>query len=222
MTIVTYRRMIDLSLLLFLLPIAVPLIAILGLLAKVTSSGPAFFVQTRVGRGGKSMRLWKIRSMKVGSEKNGPAITSANDQRVTPLGTWLRRTKLDELPQLWNVLKGDMSLIGPRPESPKYVQLQDPQWQKILEVRPGITDYASLVFRHEEKLLASSKNLEEAYRKIILPAKLELSLEAIERASLIFDLSILYKTALTLILTEHQNSHPLLLRVQKQLGICQP
>src|SRR4029077_14920049 len=128
---------------------------------------PAFYSQTRVGRGGRPFRIWKFRSMRAGSQ--GSVITAAGDRRVTRAGAVLRRLKLDELPQLFNVLKGDMSLAGPRPEVPEYVELEAPVWQAVLQVRPGVTDLATLLFRHEEKLLGAARDPNTFYRETVLP-----------------------------------------------------
>src|SRR6185436_8660408 len=124
-----------------------------------------------------------------GADKRGPAVTAGGDARITPLGALLRKTKLDELPQLWNVVRGDMSLVGPRPEAPRYVERYRPEWQRLFDVRPGITDEASLVFRDEESLLAvvSQEDREKAYVEAVLPAKLALALDGAARTSVAYD-----------------------------------
>jgi len=151
-----------------------PVFAAIGLLIRWKDGPPILFSQERVGRRGKLFVIWKFRTLRAGAR--GPAITAAGDCRVTRTGAWLRRFKLDELPQLFNVLKGDMSLIGPRPEVPEYVRLDDPQWRAVLQVRPGITDLATLLHRDEEALLGASPDPSRFYREIVLPAKLRWNL----------------------------------------------
>jgi len=146
-----------------------------------------------VGRGGREFELVKFRSMIV--NHGGAPITRKGEARITRVGAWLRRWKLDELPQLWNVVRGEMSLVGPRPEVPEYVDLSDPRWQRVLEARPGITDPASIEFRDEEELLAAAKHWELEYRNVILPKKLALSAAYLERRTCSSDLEILLRTA---------------------------
>ena len=155
-----------------------PVLVVIAGLVRWGDGGPVLFRQVRVGRGGRSFVLLKFRSMRV--DPGGPAITAAGDGRVTRLGRWLRAYKLDELPQLWNVVRGDMSLVGPRPEVRRYVDPGDPVWQRVLSVRPGITDLATLVYRNEEQLLAGSAEPERFYREEILPEKLRLNLRYFE------------------------------------------
>src|SRR5437899_493607 len=137
------------------LVLLIPVLLVVIVLVKITSKGPAFYRQDRVGQGGRIFRIVKFRSMFAAAEKHGPAITSAGDPRVTPMGRLLRRSKIDELPQLWNVLRGDMSLVGPRPEVPRYVDSYSPEQRRVLTVRPGITDPASIAYRQEEHLLGA-------------------------------------------------------------------
>jgi len=169
-----------------------PLLAALAVVILWNDGPPILFSQTRVGRGGKPFRIWKFRTMRAGSQ--GSAITAAGDGRVTRAGAVLRRCKLDELPQLFNVLKGDMSLVGPRPEAPEYVQLESPIWQAVLQVRPGVTDLASLLYRDEEKLLGASSDPNALYRAKVLPAKLVLNLVYLRSRSLRLDLKLLLLT----------------------------
>ena len=150
-----------------------PVLAALAVLILWDDGAPVFYSQTRVGRRGKPFRIWKLRTMRSGSQ--GSVITAAGDGRVTRTGAVLRRFKLDELPQLFNVLKGDMSLVGPRPEVPEHVELDTPMWQAVLRVRPGITDLASLLYRDEEKMLGASRDPNAFYRQSVLPAKLLLN-----------------------------------------------
>ena len=159
------------------------------------------FAQQRVGRGGRLFRLYKFRSMRVAPAGSGNLVTGRDDPRITPVGHWLRRTKLDELPQLWNVARGDMSLVGPRPEVPRYVACYTPQQRRVLEVRPGITDPATLAFRDEEDLLAAvpADEREAYYLREVLPRKLELNREYLERRGVWSDLGIIARTLATLL-----------------------
>ena len=169
-----------------------PVLAALAVAILWDDGAPVFFGQTRVGRKGKPFRIWKFRTMRTGSQ--GTVITAAGDPRVTRAGAVLRRCKLDELPQLFNVLKGDMSLVGPRPEVPEYVQLEAPIWQAVLQVRPGVTDLATLLYRDEEKLLGASDDPTAFYREIVLPAKLRLNLGYLRSRSFLRDLKLILLT----------------------------
>ncbi|MFQ5877222.1 MAG: sugar transferase [Acidobacteriota bacterium] len=171
-----------------------PLLGVLAALVFVSSGRPIFFVQDRVGMGGKTFRLLKLRTMRASG--GGPPITAEGDARVTGLGRFLRASKLDELPQLINVLRGDMSLVGPRPEVPQYVARYDAAQRRVLEVRPGLTDPATILFRDEERLLGavSEADRERFYLEEVLPRKLALNLEYVERASLLYDLALIART----------------------------
>jgi lipopolysaccharide/colanic/teichoic acid biosynthesis glycosyltransferase len=166
-----------------------PALAALAVAIALEDGFPVLFRQTRVGRRGKPFRLVKFRSMRVGAP--GTRITAGGDPRVTRVGAWLRRYKIDELPQLWNVLAGDLSLVGPRPEIPPFVDVGDPAWRAVLEVKPGITDPASLRYRREEELLAGAPDPEQTYREQILPAKLALNLEYIRTRTFWGDLKLI-------------------------------
>ena len=172
--------------------ILMPVMAALAVAILCDDGRPVFFGQTRVGRRGKPFRIWKFRSMLAGGE--GSVITAAGDRRVTRTGAVLRRLKLDELPQLFNVLKGDMSLVGPRPEVPEYVRLEEPIWQAVLQVRPGVTDLATLLYRHEERLLSAARDPNTFYRETVLPAKLVLNLGYLQSRSFRRDLSLIFLT----------------------------
>lgn len=171
-----------------------PLMVGVSALIKLTSDGPVLFRQERMGRGFRSFKIMKFRTMISDAEKQGPQITAGRDPRITPIGHVLRKSKLDELPQLINVLRGDMSFVGPRPEIPKYVEMFRKDYEELLKVRPGITDLASLKYRHESELLGRSENPEQTYTQQILPDKIELAKEYIERSSLLFDLSVIFRT----------------------------
>lgn len=162
------------------------------------SGWPVFFVQERVGKDGNLFSLLKFRTMYVRGE-NGVAITiGTRDPRITKSGYWLRRFKLDELPQLINVLKGDMSLVGPRPELKKFVDLYTPEQRKVISVKPGITDYASIVFRNENELLEGKSDPVDYYIREIMPAKLKLNLRYIEQMSFWLDIRILIRTVFSI------------------------
>lgn len=171
-----------------------PWLLILALLVKLTSTGPVLYRQERVGRGGRIFRIAKLRSMFENADKHGPLITSAKDSRVTPVGRMLRRLKFDELPQLWNVVKGDMSLVGPRPEVPRYVEFYSAAQRRVLTVRPGITDPASLVYRNEEKVLATQPDPDAYYRNVVLIDKLNMNLEYLDNISFFYDLFLVLLT----------------------------
>jgi lipopolysaccharide/colanic/teichoic acid biosynthesis glycosyltransferase len=169
-----------------------PVFAGLAVVILCDDGPPVLFSQTRAGRNGKPFRIWKFRTMRAGSQ--GSVITAAGDGRVTRVGAALRKYKLDELPQLFNVLKGDMSLIGPRPEAPEYVRFETPMWQAVLQVRPGITDLASLLYRDEEKILGASGDPNAFYRETVLPAKLLLNLAYLRSRSFWQDLRLILLT----------------------------
>ena len=186
-------RLIDISISFVALVVLSPLLVLIGLLVRATSPGPALHRATRVGRDGRLFRLCKFRSMHVGADLAGPGVTSRDDRRVTPFGRWLRRYKLDELPQLINVLAGEMSLVGPRPEDPRYVALYSEEQREILKVRPGITGVASLSYRREEDLL-SGADWERTYREVVMPDKIRIELEYVRRRGRLSDLGILART----------------------------
>jgi lipopolysaccharide/colanic/teichoic acid biosynthesis glycosyltransferase len=166
---------------------------LIGLLVRLTSAGGAIFPQTRVGRYGRLFTCYKFRTMYERSDAGG-SVTFAGDSRVTPLGRWLRRFKLDELPQLWNVLTGDMSLVGPRPDVRGYADRLQGRAARILELRPGITGPATLYFRNEEELLAQAADRQRCNDEVIWPKKVELNLAYIDRWSLVGDLRIIAGT----------------------------
>ena len=189
------RRLLDVTVAGALLIALSPLLAVLALLVRATSSGPALFRQTRVGRNGRPFVLLKLRTMCAGAAGAGPAITAGADPRITPLGARLRRAKLDELPQLWNVLRGDMSLVGPRPELPCYVARYTAAQRAVLRIRPGITDPASLAWADEAATLATFADPQRAYAETVLPRKLALSLAYLERRTVWTDLGVVTRTA---------------------------
>ncbi|MBH1962838.1 MAG: sugar transferase [Comamonadaceae bacterium] len=189
------KRAFDLGLTLVAMPIALPLMALVALWVRLDSPGPALFRQERVGRGGRLFRIHKFRTMRVHQAGSAPQVTAAGDARITRAGYWLRRTKLDELPQLIDVFKGDMSLVGPRPEVPSYMAMYPEQArQQILSIRPGITDRAAIEFRHEEQLLAASNDPEKTYVQEVMPVKQRYYLDYVENHSVSGDLRIIFDT----------------------------
>lgn len=171
-----------------------PLFFVLAFLVGLSSPGGVFYRQLRVGRYGKDFRLYKFRSMRPNSDSKGLLTVGGRDPRITCIGYFLRKYKLDELPQLINVLIGDMSLVGPRPEVRKYVSLYNQEQMRVLELRPGITDYASLEYFSENDLLAKSSEPEKTYIEEIMPAKLALNQRYIDEAGLATDVKIIFKT----------------------------
>lgn len=171
-----------------------PLFLVLWIAVKLESKGPAFFLQTRVGKNNHDFKLYKFRTMYLDSESRGQLTVGMRDPRITKVGYTLRKYKLDELPQLFNVLLGDMSLVGPRPEVRKYVDLYNDEQMKVLSVRPGITDIASIQFINENELLATAENPEEFYIKEIMPQKLALNIEYINSNLLLKDVGLILKT----------------------------
>lgn len=172
----------------------IPVFIIISLLIIMDSRGGVFYKQLRVGKAGKDFYLLKFRSMYSNSDKKGLLTVGARDNRVTRVGYYLRKYKLDELPQLINVIMGNMSLVGPRPEVRKYVSLYTKEQLRVLDVRPGITDYASIEFSNENEILGKVSNPEEVYIKEIMPAKLALNLKYISDKSVITDLNIICRT----------------------------
>ncbi|QCX26474.1 sugar transferase [Nocardioides jishulii] len=173
-----------------------PLMLLAAVAVKLTSPGPVIFRQTRVGRGGDTFEILKFRTMRAGAP--GAQVTAGHDPRITQVGAWLRSTKVDELPQLINVLRGDMSLVGPRPEVPRYVaEWPVEQRHQILSVRPGITDPASIEFRREAEELAGVDDPEAHYVSVILPRKVELYCDYVATQSFVGDLKILLRTLRT-------------------------
>jgi lipopolysaccharide/colanic/teichoic acid biosynthesis glycosyltransferase len=188
------KRLFDIISSLAGLIILSPFLFIISLCVLFSSPGGIFYRQTRVGKNGKDFRLWKFRTMKPDSDKKGLLTVGGRDPRVTGIGYFLRKYKFDELPQLLNVLLGDMSLVGPRPEVRKYVEMYSPEQLKVLEVKPGITDYASIEYSKENELLAKSSDPEKTYIEEIMPAKLKLNMKYIEEKSLGTDLKIIFRT----------------------------
>ena len=171
-----------------------PVFLLIALAIKLDDPGPVFYRQVRVGRGGAPFRIFKFRSMVQDADKKGLTITVGRDSRITRVGAFLRKTKLDELAQLLNVLRGEMSFVGPRPEVEEYVALYTPQQRQVLLVRPGITDYASIAYRNENELLAGAADPRRMYIEEIMPAKLELNMKYLREISPLSDLKLILGT----------------------------
>ena len=188
------RRSLDLCAALLGLVLLGPVMLILAVLVKFSSPGPVFYRARRVGRGGHEFHLIKFRTMVEDADRRGPALTLAEDPRMTPTGRWLRGHRLDEIPQFWNVLKGEMSLVGPRPEDPRFVALYTPEQRRALEARPGVTGPVQIAFRNEGERLRGATDPEQAYQAEIMPAKLRMDLAYLERRTFLSDLSVLFRT----------------------------
>ena len=203
--------------------LSLPLLAVSVLAVAFTSPGGVLFRQKRVGLGGEIFVIYKLRTMRatragpqvtragagpqVTEASNGPQVTTGNDERITRVGKFLRQTKLDELPTLWNVLRGDMALVGPRPEVPRYVKLEDPMWQAVLAAKPGITDPVTLRLRNEEKVLAQVEgDMERYYLDQLQPLKLKGYVSYLEQRSWRSDLAVLWKTVAAVV-SRREGSH---------------
>lgn len=171
-----------------------PLFLVLAIWIKIDSKGPVFYRQVRVGCGNKDFRIFKFRSMRVGSDKGSLVTIGGRDPRVTNSGYIIRKYKFDELPQLINVFLGDMSLVGPRPEVRHYVDYWTDQQMQVLDVRPGITDPASIKFRNENELMENAENPEDYYINVIMQEKIKLYLEYVQNASFLYDIKLIFQT----------------------------
>ena len=188
------KRLFDILLSLTSLVILLPVFIFIAIWIILDSRGGAFYKQSRVGRYNRDFNLIKFRTMFVNSDQLGLLTIGAKDKRITRAGKFLRKYKLDEFPQLWNILTGEMSFIGPRPEVRKYVELYTPSQLNVLNARPGLTDYASMKYIEESKLLGESDDPDKTYVEVIMPAKLELNQKYIEEQSLGTDIKILFRT----------------------------
>lgn len=188
------KRLFDIVASGFGLLVLSPLLLILAIWIKLDSAGPIFYRQVRVGRGNKDFRIFKFRSMRVGSDKGSLVTIGGRDPRVTRSGYYIRKYKFDELPQLINVLLGDMSIVGPRPEVRHYVDYWTPEQMHVLDVRPGITDPASIRFRNENELMAAADDPESYYIHVIMQEKIKLYLEYVQNASFWYDIKLIFQT----------------------------
>lgn len=171
-----------------------PLFIVLAIWIKLDSKGPVFYRQVRVGRNNRDFKLFKFRSMRVGADKQGLITVGGHDPRITRSGYFIRKYKLDEFPQLINVFIGDMSLVGPRPEVRKYVDMYTPEQMRVLSVRPGITDLASIRYRNENELLEQAENPDEYYEQVIMQDKLRINLEYVDNHSFWSDIKLIFMT----------------------------
>lgn len=179
--------------------VLIPLFLIIAIWIKIDSKGAVFYRQVRVGRNNKDFRIFKFRSMRVGADKGSLVTIGGRDPRVTRSGYWIRKFKLDELPQLINVFIGDMSLVGPRPEVRHYVDYWTQEQMHVLDVRPGITDPASIKFRNENELMEKAEDPEKYYIEVIMQEKIKLYLEYVEKHSFFYDLGLIFKTFFVII-----------------------
>ena len=188
------KRLFDILSSFFVLIHIWPFMLIIAMLVVFSGRGGVFFTQKRVGRNEKEFKLYKFRTMRLDSEQKGQLTVGGDDPRITKAGRFLRRFKLDELPQLLNVLAGSMSVVGPRPEVSKYTNMYTPEQKKVLSVRPGLTDYASIEYIDENDLLGQSQDPEKTYIDEVMPAKLKLNLKYIDEQGFLTDLKIIFKT----------------------------
>jgi lipopolysaccharide/colanic/teichoic acid biosynthesis glycosyltransferase len=188
------KRALDLVSATMGLAVLSPALLLIALLVKAGDRGPVLFRQVRIGKDGRPFEMLKFRTMRVMAEREGGPLTMGADRRITPVGMWLRKFKLDELPQLWNVVRGEMSLVGPRPEVPDFVDLYTPDQRRVLELMPGITDPASIRFADEAALLGAEPDPHRAYVDIIMPEKIHINLEYAARANLRADVTQILKT----------------------------
>ncbi len=194
------KRLFDIFFSLLGLIILSPALILIAILIKLNSAGPVFFRQERVGKNGRIFKIYKFRTMEKDAEKKGIRFTTpVADSRITKIGHFLRRYNIDEIPQLTNVLKGDMSLVGPRAEVPEIVTLYNEEQKKVLSVKPGMVDYASLEFRKEGEIMPSAENLYQTYTQKIMPEKLRLNLRYINEQSLWLDFKLIIKTIFRII-----------------------
>lgn len=189
-----FKRCFDVFASLFgLLFLAIPFVFI-AIAIKTSSKGPVYFRQERVGKNGKLFRIFKFRTMVSDAESKGMQITVGADSRITKVGKFLRKTKIDELPQLINVLLGQMSFVGPRPEVPRYVELYTDYQRNVLRIKPGITELASIIYKDENEVLAQSDDPEKTYIEEIMPKKIEINMEYIQKMNVFYDIKLIFKT----------------------------
>lgn len=193
------KRLFDLITSFIGLLILLPFFLFIGLAIKTNDRGPVFFKQRRTGRDSRYFLLYKFRTMKKAPLQVEGSFNPGDRSRITPIGNFLRKSKLDELPQLINVLKGEMSIVGPRPESPEWVAVYPERWEKVLSLRPGITDNSSILFRDEESLLSQSEDPEKTYREVILPKKLDLYEQYVDNHSFSGDIIVIFRTLVSVI-----------------------
>lgn len=188
------KRIFDIVFSVTILTLLSPILAMVAVLIKTTSPGPAVYSQDRVGQDGVIFRIYKFRTMVEKADILGTSVTTGIDPRITSVGRILRKTKVDELPQFWNVLKGDMSIVGPRPDVPEIIDTYTPEMREILSIKPGMTSIASLYLRREEDLLARATDPDLAYISVVVPEKIQLAMTHVHHQSIWYDLSVLVRT----------------------------
>lgn len=193
-------RVVEVVMALFGLIISAPILAVFAILIRLDSKGPFLFRQQRIGKNGKAFTLFKLRTMVNGN--SGSLVTAANDRRITSTGRIARRAKIDELPELWNVIRGDMSIVGPRPEVPEYVDLKNPLWNEILKFRPGLTDPVTLRLRNEEELMVRAGKGERFYAELVQPYKLRGYAHFVRNRSWKNDVRIICRTAMAILIPQ--------------------
>lgn len=202
------KRFIDITISLLALILLAPVFLILALVIKLTSRGPVFYKGRRVGRGGEIFLMHKFRSMVVNADQIGTDLTPLGDPRVTKVGRFLRRTKIDEIPQIIDILRGKMSLVGPRPESPLYARYYDERQKHVLSVRPGMVGPAQIKYRHEELMLKDQEDPDAYYIRELMPRKLEIDLDYVENMSFLLDVGILFRSLLAVAMVSgKENKH---------------
>ena len=193
------KRVFDITFSAVGLLLLMPVLGAIALLILIFDGVPVLFCQERIGHRGKPFRIWKFRTMVCDAERLGKLITVGHDPRITRLGYWLRKTKADELPQLWNVLVGEMSFVGPRPEVPRYANRYTSQQSRVLDLKPGLTDPASIRFRNESELLQDYDDPERIYMEVFVPEKIRINLAYAERANLLRDCWVIFRSITALI-----------------------
>ena len=201
------KRLFDIFFSMFGLIMLLPFFALIALLIKIESPGTVFYMQKRIGMKYKPFYIYKFRSMVQDADKKGLQITAGGDKRITNVGRILRKIKADELPQLINVLMGDMSFVGPRPEVEKYVNLYHKDYEKILSVRPGITDISSITFRDEEGVLKKESDPESYYENVLLPQKIKLAKDYIDGSSIFLDIKLIFMTFIRIIVPSSESKN---------------
>jgi lipopolysaccharide/colanic/teichoic acid biosynthesis glycosyltransferase len=199
------KRFIDITISLLALILLAPVFLILAVVIKLTSRGPVFYKGRRVGRGGEIFLMHKFRSMVVNADQIGTDLTPHGDPRVTKVGRFLRRTKVDEIPQIIDILRGKMSLVGPRPESPLYARYYDERQKHVLSVRPGMVGPAQIKYRHEELMLKDREDPDAYYIRELMPRKLEIDLDYVENMSFLLDVGILFKSLLAVAMVSRKD-----------------
>lgn len=194
-----FKRIFDIVFSLLLIIILIPLFIIISIIIKMDSSGPVIFKQIRVTQYGKRFKIYKFRTMIVNAEKKGSAVTANNDKRITRVGKVIRKCRLDEIPQLFNIIKGDMTFVGTRPEVPKYVDMYTEEMYATLLLKAGVTSEASIMYKDEEKILKNARNIDKVYVEEVLPGKMKYNLNSLKKFRFSSDIYIMIKTIIAVI-----------------------